>query len=97
MDNLIIRAKVASRGLADTVKEKARKFFTEEKGGGEIVGAIVVIAIVVLLAVAFKGQLETLMGNVWSSISGQETNITTEMNIGNGGSKDQNKGNDNNN
>lgn len=85
MDRLFIRAKVAGWVVADTVKAKVKHFFTEEKGGGEIVGAIVLIAIVVLLAVAFKKQLGELMKSIWSSISGQESNITSDMNLGGSG------------
>lgn len=85
MDSLLIRAKVAGWVIADNVKTKAKNFFTEEKGGGEIVGAIVVIAIVVLLAVAFKDQLGKLMESIWSAISGKEGDITSDMNLGGGG------------
>lgn len=85
MDRLFIQAQVAGWVVADTVKTKVKQFFTEEKGGGEIVGAIVLIAIVVLLAVAFKDQLEDLMSNIWSSISGQESNVTNPMDLGGSG------------
>lgn len=81
IDDLIIRAKVTGWVMADTVKTKVKNFFTEEKGGGEVVGAIVVIAIVVLLAVAFKDQLEDLMQKIWSGISGKESEIKSDMNI----------------
>jgi flagellin-like protein len=52
----------------------------EEKGGSEIIALIVIIAIVVALAIAFKDRIGELFGKLWSMV-GQENPDTNNISV----------------
>lgn len=64
MDAMMIKARIHANNFMNRVKD----FMKEEKGGAEIVATIVLVAIVVLLAVAFKDQLAGLVSDVWAGV-----------------------------
>jgi flagellin-like protein len=78
LNGVCIRAKWAKSALV----QKTKNFIREERGGAEIIAVIILVAIVVLLAVAFRSQLGELVKNIWSAIKGQEKTITGEFDLG---------------
>lgn len=77
MDALMINASIH----ANNFKSRVENFLKEEKGGSEIVATIVLVAIVVLLAVAFKSQLVSLVQGIWSGIDGQAAVINSSIDL----------------
>ena len=64
---------------ADKFKSGMKNFLTKERGGSEIVATIILVAIVVLLAVAFRGELETLVSNIWDGVSEKTNEINSDF------------------
>lgn len=64
LDTAVLHVQNCSR----MAKEKVKEFFTEEKGGAEIIATMVLVAIVVALAVAFRSQLQTLFDTIWADV-----------------------------
>ncbi len=64
-----MNAMMKLKNHANNIKNNVKGFLKEEKGGAEIVATIVLVAIVVLLAVAFKEQLGTLVQDVWAGVN----------------------------
>lgn len=63
MQNLMLMGAMA--------KMKLRKFFSNEKGEVNIVAIVVLIGIAVILALAFKKEIETLLKNLFGTIGTQ--------------------------
>ncbi|MDR1158452.1 MAG: hypothetical protein LBK75_09175 [Oscillospiraceae bacterium] len=81
MNNLLNGVLVRAKWTKDALLQKTKNFIHEERGGAEIIAVIILVAIVVLLAVAFRSQLGTLVKNIWSSISGKETELTSDFDL----------------
>lgn len=79
MDTMLIYARHYARNARDCAKEKWDSFCSEEWGGAEILATIVLVAIVILLAVAFRSQLNSMVNNIWSAISGKTSEITSDF------------------
>lgn len=78
MDTLMICAKIQ----AARFKESVHEFLHKERGGAEIVATIVLVAIVVLLAVAFREQLVSLVQGIWSGITDKAGEINQDIDLG---------------
>lgn len=47
----------------------------EERGDTNIISIVVILAIVLALAVVFKGNLTSLFNNIWSKVTSSATNF----------------------
>ena len=57
----------ATQYCLSMLRAKIRNFFGEENGAGEIIAAVVVIAIVIILGIAFQDRIKELFTNLWTS------------------------------
>ncbi len=63
---------------ASWLRTKARNFMREEKGAGEIIAAVVVLAIVVVLGIAFQDKIVEFFNTLWGNATeGADTGIGT--------------------
>lgn len=60
-----------------TAKFKLNEFLTREDGDVNVVSIVVLIGVAVTLALAFRTQITTIMGNLLTAIEG---NATTAIN-----------------
>ena len=68
--------------LVETTMLKLRKLFSDEKGDVNIVSIVVLIGIAILLALAFKDQIATLLGNLFKTIGTNTKNaLETPINV----------------
>ena len=54
-------------------KNGVRRFFTEEKGGAEIIATVVVIGIVLVIAFLFRDALKALFISLWNGLVVKES------------------------
>lgn len=54
---------------------KIKDFFNEEKGAVDIVAIVVIIGVAVLLAIVFKDQLGGLISSLFSTITGNASDV----------------------
>ncbi|MBQ7432162.1 MAG: hypothetical protein IJV50_01640 [Lachnospiraceae bacterium] len=47
-----------------------KRVFKEQAGGAEIVATIVILGIVLVIALAFKTQLQSLVKTLWEQVTG---------------------------
>ncbi len=57
-------------------------FIRSESGAAEIIAVIVLVAIAIILAIAFRAQVGDFLQNLWGSIRGREDELTSEFNFG---------------
>ena len=57
------------------IEAKIKGFLDEEKGAVDIVAIVVIIGVAVLLAIVFKDQLGNLIKQLFSTISGNATDV----------------------
>ena len=69
LDYLYIRTKVA-----------IHDFLTDEKGAVDLVTIVVLIAIAIVLAIAFRKQIVNLLGNIFRGIDTGDVNSTVSIN-----------------
>ena len=79
-DTMCVKGYCAMQSL----KAGARRFFTSERGASDIIAVVVLVAIVVVVGVAFRKKLVEFIGQVWDGISGKTGEITQEVTIGGG-------------
>lgn len=60
----------------------AKTILQNETGAAEIIAVIVLVAIVLILAIAFRSEIGDLLQNIWSSIRGRETELTSDFEFG---------------
>ena len=61
------------------LKAQVAQFAHEETGGGEIIATVVVIAIVIMLGVAFSSQIAEFFNQLWGQATGNAGSIGTNM------------------
>ncbi len=66
MQNLI--SMLVLQGLI--VKEKARAVLTNERGEANLIAIILVLAIVIALAIIFRGAIKDLFDSIWGTFEG---------------------------
>lgn len=49
-------------------RDTAPRLIRDERGGAEIIAAIILLAVVVLLAVIFREKIEGLLGTIWNGV-----------------------------
>lgn len=54
---------------------KLKNFFESEKGAVDIIAIVVMIGIVVLVAIVFRTQLEKLVNDLFTTITGKATKV----------------------
>ena len=59
----------AMKFMALTAMNKVKAALKNERGDTNIISIIVILAIVIALAIAFKTQLTTLFNSIWSKFS----------------------------
>lgn len=52
-----------------------------ESGAAEIIAVIVLVAVVLILAIAFREQLSGLLSDIWGAIRGRESEITADFEL----------------
>ncbi|ROR28701.1 flagellin-like protein [Mobilisporobacter senegalensis] len=60
---------------------KLAKFLRDEKGEVNIVATVVLIGIAVVLALAFKGQIEELLTDLFTKIFKTTGDVTKDANV----------------
>lgn len=68
----------------NTLRAKFIQLKKSENGGAEIIAVVVLIAIVVVLGVAFKSQIADLIKNIWSGITGNTADLNASVDLGGG-------------
>jgi len=58
-----------------------KQYFLSESGAAEIIAVIVLVAIAIILAIAFREQIGELLSNIWSAINGRENEITADLEL----------------
>lgn len=56
-------------------KNSIKKMLTDERGETNLIAIILILAIVIVLVVAFKEKLSELFENIWTSIAGDVDDI----------------------
>lgn len=82
LETMFVYGSIYLSKAKECAKEKFAEFRSQEVGGAEILATIILIAIVVLLAVAFRQQLGKIVKDIWSSISGRTGDLTSEFPMG---------------
>lgn len=65
MNKVLIRSYLR---FQSRIKSAGSRLAREERGGAEIIAAIILLAIVILLAVAFKEKIGKLLQDIWSNV-----------------------------
>lgn len=69
----------AALGCKLKVDSWFRRVFKEQAGGAEVIATIVIVAVVLVLALAFRKNLSALVKNLWDNLmnlgKGQEPSI----------------------
>ena len=65
-----------------TLKAKFNQLKKSENGGAEIIAVVVLIAIVVVLGVAFKDKIADLIKNIWEGITGNTAGLNEGVDLG---------------
>ncbi len=63
------------------MKERAKDFFSEERGDTNLITIIVVLVIVMALAVVFRQNIASLVNGIWTKIFA-DGNTATGGNVG---------------
>jgi FlaG/FlaF family flagellin (archaellin) len=58
-----------------------KAYLNNESGAAKIIAVIVLVAIAIILAIAFRTQIGDFLQNIWSSISGREDELTSEFDL----------------
>lgn len=72
LDRIYLMAKWKAEGMLE-------EFFFDEEGDVNILSMILLMAIAVLAAIAFRKQLATLIDNLFKTITNQTDNLTKEF------------------
>ena len=65
------------KNLMYKAESKIREFITKENGDVNIVSIVVLIGIVVLLAILFRGAISNLLNSLFSTIENNATSAIT--------------------
>lgn len=76
-DSMCVKGYCALKSL----KAGARKFLTSEHGASDIIAVVVLVAIVVVIGVAFRQKLVEFIGNIWKDIGGKTGEVTSSVTI----------------
>lgn len=79
LETMFVYGSVYLSKAKECAKEKLSEFRSQEVGGAEILATIILIAIVVLLAVAFRQQLSSIVTKIWGSISGKTDTLMQDF------------------
>lgn len=79
LETMFVYGSIYLSKAKECAKEKFAEFRSQEVGGAEILATIILIAIVVLLAVAFRKQLSVIVDNIWKTINGKAGELTTDF------------------
>lgn len=79
-NSLCVRGYCKAAGL----KKNVRRFFTSERGASDIIAVVVLVAIVVVLGVAFRKKLVELVGNIWKGVDSNSGEFANQITIGDG-------------
>lgn len=53
-----------------------RRVFKEQAGGAEVIATLIIIAVVLVLALAFRDNLSTLVKDLWNNMTNMGKNNT---------------------
>ncbi|BBF41449.1 hypothetical protein lbkm_0123 [Lachnospiraceae bacterium KM106-2] len=60
------------------LKVQKERFFSEERGGAEIIAVIVLVAVAVALGIAFKTEIKKFADSLWLGITGNKDAVTNK-------------------
>mgnify|MGYP000913338533 CR=1 len=61
--------------------KQMKQYIQSECGAAEIIAVIVLVAIAIILAIAFREQIGELLSNIWNAINGRESEITADLEL----------------
>lgn len=59
----------AANMLRRKVQQTVSRFVGEEKGGAEVIATLIIIAVVIVLALAFRDNLSELVKSLWNNMT----------------------------
>lgn len=65
----------------NALRAKYTQLKNSENGGAEIIAVVVLIAIVVVLGVAFKDKIADLIKNIWEGITGNTAGLNEGVDL----------------
>lgn len=63
--------------LSNMVKTTLRK----ENGAAEIIAVIVLVAIALIFAIAFRNEIGDLLSSIWDAVRGREEDLTADFRL----------------
>lgn len=61
--------------------KRIRDFLRCKNGSAEIIACIVLVAIAIILGIAFREQLSDLLSNIWGAIRGRERELIADLEL----------------
>jgi len=77
MNRILTRSYLCFQSWMRHMKSAGNRLAREERGGAEIIAAIILLAIVIILAVAFKEKIGSLLESIWKNVD--TTRLTEPM------------------
>lgn len=81
MNAMWMKLYLLCQGVKDSCTSAGRKLAREERGGAEIIAAIILLAVVILLAVIFREKIQDLLNNIWGNVDGKVSQLGDEFNM----------------
>jgi len=60
---------------------KIRHILYRKEGSAEIIAVIVLVAIAIILGIAFREQISEMLSNIWGAIRGKERELIADLEL----------------
>ncbi|MGI6039320.1 MAG: hypothetical protein GX257_08095 [Clostridiales bacterium] len=60
---------------------KTRRILSQREGSAEIIAVIVLVAIAIILGIAFRGQISEMLSNIWDAVRGRERELIADLEL----------------
>lgn len=60
---------------------RVKDYFSRERGAAEIVAVIVLAAIALIFAIAFRKEIGGLLSDIWSAVRGRQGELTADFEL----------------
>lgn len=81
MNRIMTKCYLKTQELKAAPQRIIRRFTREERGGAEIIAAIILLAVVVVLGVAFREKIQGLLNSIWGSVDEKAQNLGGDLSL----------------
>lgn len=63
------------------MRHRLNRFFYSERGAAEIIAVIVLAAIALIFAIAFRKEIGDLLAEIWEAVRGRQGELTADFEL----------------